>query len=78
MKKQHIHISVEDPNKGLERFVEASHKAEKGAIEVPEVHLNFEDFSMLMSLLTPRRLELLWRQDRAMTRNCRISRKPVR
>ena len=59
MKKQHIHIGVEDPNKGLERFVEAWRKAEKEAIEVPVVHLNFEDFSMLMSLLTPRRLELL-------------------
>jgi predicted transcriptional regulator len=59
MKKQHIHIGVEDSERGFERFIDTWHKAEQGKLDVPEVHLNFEDFSMLIAMLTPRRLELL-------------------
>ncbi|HEY5603669.1 MAG TPA: MarR family transcriptional regulator [Gammaproteobacteria bacterium] len=59
MTKQHIHIGVEDSKEGLARFIDAWHRAEKAAITPPEIHLNFEDLSMLMALLTPRRLELL-------------------
>lgn len=59
MKKQHIHIGVEDAERGFDRFIEAWHRAEKRDVNAPEVHLNFEDFSMLIALLTPRRLELL-------------------
>ncbi len=59
MSKQHIHIGVEDAKHGYERFVEAWHKAETGDIEQVEVHLNFEDFAMLLSVLTPKRLALL-------------------
>ena len=59
MNKQHIHIGVEDVKRGYERFVEAWHKAETGDIEQVEVHLNFEDFAMLLSVLTPKRLALL-------------------
>lgn len=59
MTKQHLHIGVEDAKQGFERFVDAWHRAEKAAIAPPEIHLNFEDFSMLMALLSPRRLELL-------------------
>lgn len=59
MSKQHIHIGVEDAERGFQRFVEAWRKAEAGGIEQAEVHLNFEDFSMLLSVLTPKRLALL-------------------
>lgn len=59
MTKQHIHIGIEDENKGLGRFVDAWHKAEKPGVSQPEVHLNFEDLSMLLSVLSPKRIELL-------------------
>jgi predicted transcriptional regulator len=59
MSKQHIHIGIEDAERGFERFVEAWHKAEAGEIEQAEVHLNFEDFANLLSVLTPKRLALL-------------------
>ncbi len=59
MSKRHIHVGVEDAERGFERFVEAWHKAEAGEIGQAEVHLNFEDFAMLLSVLTPKRLALL-------------------
>ncbi len=59
LSKQHIHIGVEDAEHGFQRFVEAWHKAEAGESEQAEVHLNFEDFAMLLSVLTPKRLALL-------------------
>jgi len=59
MSKQHIHIGVEDSERGFERFTEAWHKAEDGESGQTEIHLNFEDFSMLASVLTPKRLELM-------------------
>jgi predicted transcriptional regulator len=59
MNKQHIHVGVEDAEGGFERFVKAWHKAEADEIEQAEVHLNFEDFAMLLSALTPKRLALL-------------------
>ena len=57
--KQHIHIGTEDPDRGFQRFTEAWKRAEQDQITKTEVHLNFEDLSMLLSILTPRRLELL-------------------
>ena len=59
MSKQHIHIGVEDAERGLRRFIETWHKAESGAIDQAEIHLNFESFSVLASVLTPKRLELM-------------------
>ena len=59
MSKQHIHMGVEDAGRGFDRFVDAWKRAEAGEIGEPEIHLNFEDLSMLLSVLTPRRLELL-------------------
>lgn len=59
MSKQHIHIGVEEADRGFDRFVEAWEKAESGKTEQAEVHLNFEDFAMLASVLTPKRLELM-------------------
>lgn len=59
MNKQHIHIGVEDASRGFDRFVEAWHKAESSGTERAEIHLNFEDFAGLASVLTPKRLELL-------------------
>lgn len=59
MTKQHIHIGVEDAQRGFERFVNAWGKAESDATNEIEVHLNFENFAMLASVLTPKRLELL-------------------
>ena len=50
---------MEDAERGFDRFVEAWHRAEAGEIEQVEVHLNFEDFAMLLSVLTPKRLALL-------------------
>lgn len=59
MSKQHIHIGVEEAERGFDRFIEAWHKAESGESEPVEIHLNFEDFAMLAAVLTPKRLELM-------------------
>jgi len=59
MDKQHIHIGVEDAGQGFKRFVDTWHKAEIDTIDQTEIHLNFESFPMLLSVLTPRRLELM-------------------
>jgi predicted transcriptional regulator len=59
MSKQRIHIGIEDANHGFDRFVEAWRKSETGELEQAEIHLNFEDFAMLSSVLTPKRLELM-------------------
>lgn len=59
MTKQHIHIGVEDANHGLKRFIKTWHQAEDSEINQAETHLNFEDFSMLASVLTPKRLALM-------------------
>ena len=59
MNKQHIHVGVEDANRGFDRFVETWVRAEKGQITETEAHLNFQDLRMLLSILTPRRLEVL-------------------
>ncbi len=59
MSKRVIHIDTETPDRGFERFVDAWQRAEQGELTDAEVHLNFEDLSMLLALLTPRRLELL-------------------
>ncbi len=69
MSKRHIHMGVEDAKRGFERFVKAWHKVEAGEIEQAEVHLNFEDFAMLLSVLTPKRLALL----RSLRRNGPLS-----
>ena len=53
MNKKHVHIGVEDANRGFDRFIEAWHKAEAGDPGQAEIHLNFEDFAMLVSVLTP-------------------------
>ena len=57
--KQHIHVGIEDTERGFERFVETWERAEHGQIKETEIHLNFEDLSMLLSILTPHRLEVL-------------------
>jgi predicted transcriptional regulator len=59
MSKQHIHIGVEEANHGFDRFIKTWRQAEIGEIEQAEIHLNFEDFAMLASALTPKRLELM-------------------
>ncbi len=59
MSKQHIHIGVEDANRGFQRFINAWKKAETTKIDQAEIHLNFEDFAMFASVLTPKRLELM-------------------
>ena len=59
MSKKHTHIGIEDATRGFDGFVEAWHKAETGEIEQAAIHLNFEDFAMLSSVLTPKRLELM-------------------
>ncbi len=59
MSTQHIHVGVEESKRGFERFINAWHKAQSGEVHETEVHLNFENFAMLASVLTPKRLELL-------------------
>gem|GEM_PF-343247 len=59
MTRNKIHIGVEEANRGYERFIAAWKKAESGGNDESEVHLNFEDFAMLASILTPKRLEVL-------------------
>ena len=59
MNKHHIHVGVENTDRGFDRFVETWERTERGHIKEAEVHLNFEDLSMLLSILTPRRLEVL-------------------
>ncbi|MCU7905428.1 MAG: transcriptional regulator [Candidatus Thiodiazotropha sp. (ex Epidulcina cf. delphinae)] len=52
-------MGVEDANRGFERFIKAWHKAETSETEQAEIHLNSEDFAILASVLTPKRLELM-------------------
>lgn len=59
MSKQHKHIGVEDSGRGFKRFVDTWHRAESGETDQVEIHLNFESFSTLASVLTPRRFELM-------------------
>ena len=59
MTKRHIHMGTESPDRGFERFADAWQRAERGELLETEVHLNFEDLSMLLSILTPRRLDVL-------------------
>ncbi|MEW8139155.1 MAG: MarR family transcriptional regulator [Candidatus Thiodiazotropha endolucinida] len=59
MTKQHIHIGTEVPEKGFDRFVDTWQRAKQGENIGTEVHLNFEDLSMLLAVITPRRMEVL-------------------
>lgn len=59
MTQHRIDIGVEDADSGYDRFVEAWKKAESNSSDEVEVHLNFEDLETLVSVLTPKRLELL-------------------
>ena len=59
MTKQPIHIGTEAPDKGFERFIDAWQQAEQERDTGTKVHLNFEDFSILLTNITPERLELL-------------------
>ena len=59
MTKHRVHIGTEAPDRGFERFLDAWQRAEQGDLKEAEVHLNFEDLSMLLAILTPRRLEIL-------------------
>lgn len=54
-----IDIGVEDAKEGFKRFSDAwNSEGSKSGTDV-EVHLNFESFETLMSVLTPKRLQLL-------------------
>lgn len=59
MSKKSIHIGVEGPEAGFTRFVEAWKEADRIRADEAQVRLNFEDLSMLLALLTPKRVELL-------------------
>ena len=59
MTEQHIHIGTERPEEGLGRFVETWHRAQGEGPLNTEIHLNFEDLSSLLAIITPRRLEAL-------------------
>ncbi|HEY7841387.1 MAG TPA: MarR family transcriptional regulator [Gammaproteobacteria bacterium] len=64
MSKKRVHIGVEGAEQGFARFIKAWHNAEAGEFDDTEIRLNFEDFSMLLAVLTPKRLELLRRLRR--------------
>ncbi len=56
---KNLEIHVEESAEAMaRRFIEAWHRAERGAA-VDEHHLSFESWASLVSVLTPRRLELL-------------------
>lgn len=59
MSKQQIHVGIEDAQADFERFADVWRRAEAGEEIAPEVHLNFENLELLMTVLTPKRLELL-------------------
>ena len=59
MTKQHIHVGVEATDQGFEHFVNARQSAMQGHSVEPEIRLNFENLPMLLSLLTPARLNTL-------------------
>ena len=58
MAKQKVHLGVESADKGFDRFIDAWEKAEQGTAKA-QVHINFEDFSQLMAVVSPKRLEIL-------------------
>jgi len=58
MTQKRIDIGVEEAKTGYDRFVSAWNNAGANSSDV-EVHLNFEDLETLVSVLTPKRLELL-------------------
>jgi len=59
MNKKKIYVGVEDEQVDFDRFIDVWHRASAGEDVEPEVHLHFEDLGLLISLLTPKRLELL-------------------
>ena len=59
MAKQRIHIGNGSADRGFQRFEKDWKKAEKNQLKEKEVHLNFEDLPLLLSVLTPRRIDLL-------------------
>ena len=58
MANQRVDLGIESPDKGFDRFIDAWEKAKLGDVKA-EVHINFEDFSQLISVVTPKRLEIL-------------------
>lgn len=54
-----IDIGVEDAKDGFKRFSDTWNSANSESRADTEVHLNFENFETLLSVLTPKRLELL-------------------
>lgn len=59
MTRRHIHIGAESQERGFDRFINAWEQAERDDHTDAEVHLNFEDLSMLLAIITPRRLDIL-------------------
>lgn len=47
MAKPRMHIGAESPDKGFDRFLDAWQRAERGEKVDTEVHLNYQDLSML-------------------------------
>ena len=56
---KNLEIDVDESAEAMaRRFIDAWHRAERGEA-VDEHHLSFESWASLVSVLTPRRLELL-------------------
>jgi len=69
MNKKHIQIGVDTPDNAFNRFINKWNELEKGQDPNTEIHFNFEDFTMFMSVLTPKRIHLL----RALKKNGPLS-----
>ena len=59
IKQQTINIGIADAKQSYRRIIDAWHKTESGKNAEVEIHLNFENLETLVSVLTPKRFELL-------------------
>ncbi len=59
MSKQIINVGVGDVEQSFDRIISAWNDAQAGNVKEPENHLTFESITGMLSILTPKRLELL-------------------
>ncbi len=59
MKLKKVNIGIGDARQSYRRFIDAWHKTETGNEIDVEIHLDFENLETLVSVLTPKRFELL-------------------
>jgi len=59
MNNKHIHVGIDSPDNAFKRFIGKWNELESGVESNSDVHINFEDFSMFLSVMTPNRIRLL-------------------